>query len=207
MRATKPPRPILAGRGRSTLAKQMWLAKSQERESSDSPMLNAFWRVAPSVLLSFLAICDALVFLRAIVFSSRTSPEVHARRFFFLFAIKPPFQERQLVSLMGAIEKPTDELEIILFAVEPYRQSSHSHSRPRNRLATDPVGDRAGKLTNAFVRLFLARSKPRRKPNLRKSSVRKVRGADRDGRGGQDRHGGTARRERKRDQKQSSVVA
>ena len=82
-------------------------------------MLNAFWRVAPSVLLSFLAICAALVFLRAIVFSSRTSPEVHARRFFFLFAIKPPFQERQLVSLTGAIEKPTDEIEIILFAVEP----------------------------------------------------------------------------------------
>jgi hypothetical protein len=75
-------------------------------------MLNAFWRVAPSVLLSFLAICDALDFLRAIVFSSRTSAEVHARRFFFLFAINPPFQESQLVSLTGANEKPTDGLEI-----------------------------------------------------------------------------------------------
>jgi hypothetical protein len=68
-------------------------------------MLKAFWRVAPSVLLSFFAICDALVFLRAIVFSSRSSLEVHARRFLFLFAIKPPFQERPLVSLMGAKEK------------------------------------------------------------------------------------------------------
>src|SRR5215472_9748095 len=57
-------------------------------------MLKAFWRVAPSVRLSFFAICDALVFLRAIVFSSRSSLEVHARRFFFLFAITPPFQER-----------------------------------------------------------------------------------------------------------------
>jgi hypothetical protein len=47
--------------------------------------------------------------LRAIVFSSRSSPELHARRFFFLFAIKPPFQERQLVSLTGAKEKPTDD--------------------------------------------------------------------------------------------------
>jgi hypothetical protein len=49
--------------------------------------------VAPSVLLSFFAICDALVFLRAIVFSSRSSLEVHARRFLFLFAMTPPFQE------------------------------------------------------------------------------------------------------------------
>ena len=70
-------------------------------------MLKAFWRVAPSVLLSFFAICDALVFLRAIVFKSRSSLEVHARRFFFLFAITPPFQERQLVSLMRAKEKPS----------------------------------------------------------------------------------------------------
>jgi len=44
-------------------------SENQERESSESPMLKAFWRVAPSVLLSFFAICDALVFLRAIVFT------------------------------------------------------------------------------------------------------------------------------------------
>src|ERR1700757_3375671 len=82
-------------------------SENQERESSESPMLKAFWRVAPSVLLSFFAICDALVFLRAIVFSSRSSLEVHARRFFFLFAITPPFQERPLVSLIRAKEKPS----------------------------------------------------------------------------------------------------
>ena len=66
--------------------------ESQERESSESPILNAFCRVAPSVLFNFLAIREAGVFLFAIVFSSRTSPEVHARRFFALLAIEPPFQ-------------------------------------------------------------------------------------------------------------------
>src|SRR5215472_12164583 len=60
------------------------------RLSSDSPILNAFWRVAPSVLLSLFAIEAALVFFRAIVLSSRSSLEVHARRFLFLFAISSP---------------------------------------------------------------------------------------------------------------------
>jgi hypothetical protein len=45
--------------------------------------------------------------LRAIVFSSRSSLEDHARRFFFLFAITPPFQERPVVSLMRTKEKPS----------------------------------------------------------------------------------------------------
>jgi hypothetical protein len=97
---------VLPGRRLTASMKFRCALKNQERESSESPMLKAFWRVAPSVLLSFFAIWDALVFLRAIVFSSRSSPEVHARRFFFLFAITPPFQERQLVSLMRAKEKP-----------------------------------------------------------------------------------------------------
>ncbi len=88
-------------------------SENQERESSESPMLKAFWRVAPSVRLSFFAICDALVFLRAIVFSSRSSLEVHARRFLFRFAIIPPFQERQLVSLMRAKEKPIEQISFI----------------------------------------------------------------------------------------------
>jgi hypothetical protein len=100
--------------------------KNQERESSESPMLKAFWRVAPSVLLSFFAICDALVFLRAIVFSSRSSLEVHARRFFFLFAITPPFQERQLVSLMRAKEKPS---VMITFGVRVARARTHCEDR------------------------------------------------------------------------------
>jgi hypothetical protein len=73
-------------------------------------MLKAFWRVAPSVRFSFLAIADAGVFFFAIDFRSRTSTEVHARRFFVRFAIKPPFQERQLVSRTGMKEKPTDEI-------------------------------------------------------------------------------------------------
>jgi hypothetical protein len=58
-------------------------------------MLKAFWRVAPSVLRNFLAMADALVFLRAIVLSALTSLEVHARRFFFLLAIKPPLPNEQ----------------------------------------------------------------------------------------------------------------
>jgi len=112
IRATTPCGPHLRTGANQRVYGSCSSADGQERESSESPMLNAFWRVAPSVLLSFLAICDALVFLRAIVFSSRTSAEVHARRFFFLFAIKPPFQESQLVSLTGANEKPTDEMKI-----------------------------------------------------------------------------------------------
>jgi hypothetical protein len=70
------------------------LLLDQERESRESPMLNAFCRVAPSDRRNFLAILPAGVFLRAIVFRSRSSPAVHARRFFGLLAIKPPFQQR-----------------------------------------------------------------------------------------------------------------
>jgi hypothetical protein len=95
-------------------------------------MLKAFWRVAPSVLLNFLAICAALVFLRANDFRSRTSPEVQARRFFFLFAINPPCQEWQLVSLPGAKEKPTDGMKATLPA-----GTLSSHSREWNRMATE----------------------------------------------------------------------
>src|SRR6516162_11873675 len=107
---TAKPRPAVGAFARPAAAALMRFRcalKIQERESSESPMLKAFWRVAPSVLLSFFAICDALVFLRAIVFSSRSSLEVHARRLLFLFAITPPFQERQLVSLIQAKEKPS----------------------------------------------------------------------------------------------------
>lgn len=77
-------------------------------------MLNAFCRVAPSVLFSFLAILEAGVFLFAMVFSSRTSLEVHARRFLVLLAIEPPFQCRQVVSLAGAEEKPKVGLKNML---------------------------------------------------------------------------------------------
>jgi hypothetical protein len=83
-------------------------------------MLNAFCRVAPSVLFNFLAIFDAGVFLFAIVFSSRTSTEVQARRFFVLLAIEPPFQnEGSLISLAGTKEKPKGGIKNRFVAVEP----------------------------------------------------------------------------------------
>jgi hypothetical protein len=70
-------------------------------------MLNAFCRVAPSVLLNLLAIFAAAVFFFAMLFNSRTSVAVHARRFFDFLAINPPFQERQQkIYLTGAEETP-----------------------------------------------------------------------------------------------------
>jgi hypothetical protein len=62
----------------------------QARESSDNPILNAFWRVAPSERFSFLAIRAAGVFLRAIDFSSRTCTDVHARIFVPFFINESP---------------------------------------------------------------------------------------------------------------------
>jgi hypothetical protein len=120
-----------AGRNRDRAAvrrDKVPICSDNYRESSDSPMLKAFCRVAPSVLLSFFAICEALVFLRAIVFRSRSSPEVHARRFFFLFAIKPPFQERLLVSLTEAKEKPRNknlfaDASAVIFSTNTYCRS------------------------------------------------------------------------------------
>ena len=55
--------------------------RRHQRESSESPILNAFCRVAPSVLFNFLAIFVAGVFVFAIVLSPRTSVAVQARRF------------------------------------------------------------------------------------------------------------------------------
>lgn len=60
-------------------------------------MLNAFCRVAPSVLRNFLAILPAAVFFFANVRNSRTSVAVQARRFFALLAINPPLQERRFI--------------------------------------------------------------------------------------------------------------
>ena len=54
------------------------------RESSESPMLNAFCRVAISVLFNLLAILAAGVFLRARDLSSRTCTDVQARLLAFL---------------------------------------------------------------------------------------------------------------------------
>ncbi len=94
--------PACAHRPAPIRTQKLASGKSQERESSESPMLNAFCRVAPSVLFNFLAICDAAVFFFAIVFSSRTSVAVQARRFFDFLAINPPFKKGQLVSHNGS---------------------------------------------------------------------------------------------------------
>ena len=63
-----------------------WARASRIRnaKSSDSPILKAFCRVAPSVRFRVRAMLAARVFLRAIVFSVRTSDDVHERRFEFL---------------------------------------------------------------------------------------------------------------------------
>jgi hypothetical protein len=58
--------------------------RPQPRESRDSPRLNAFCRVAPSVRFRVRAMLAARVFFRAIVFNVRTSDDVHDRRFEFL---------------------------------------------------------------------------------------------------------------------------
>ncbi len=86
-------------------------------------MLKAFCRVAPSVLLNFLAILAAGVFLRAIVFSSRTSVEVHARRFFDFLAINPPNQIGSWYPPgLGAEEIGTDGTDYHEHVVEPTPQ-------------------------------------------------------------------------------------
>ena len=72
-----PPR----GRRSTSLGQ---LVGSQTRESRDSPRLNAFWRVAPSVRFNVLAMLDARVFFLAAVFNARTSAVDHGRRFDFL---------------------------------------------------------------------------------------------------------------------------
>jgi len=59
-------------------------AKFQARVSSDSPRLNAFCRVAPSVRFRVLAMLAALVFFFASVFKVRTCSAVHARLDAFL---------------------------------------------------------------------------------------------------------------------------
>jgi hypothetical protein len=58
-----------------------------QRESSESPILNAFCRVAPSVRFRDLAIFPAGVFFRASDFNSRTCSVVQAR-FFVPFFIR-----------------------------------------------------------------------------------------------------------------------
>jgi hypothetical protein len=118
--------------------------ENQERESSESPMLNAFCRVAPSVLRNFLAILAAAVFFFAKVFNSRTSVAVQARRFFDFLAISPPFQEKQLYPIYEAKENTTDE--VISTAVQSI--------------------DKRDGLATSIVRLFLATYWPGSKSNF-----------------------------------------
>jgi hypothetical protein len=59
-------------------------ARFQPRESSDTPMLNAFCRVAPSVRFKVRAMLAARLFFFASTFNVRTCSDVHARRFDFL---------------------------------------------------------------------------------------------------------------------------
>ncbi len=108
--------PACAHRPAPIRTQKLASGKSQERESSESPMLNAFCRVAPSVLFNFLAICDAAVFFFAIVFSSRISLAVQARRFFDFLAINPPFKKGQLVSHNGSGRKYNRWFEILRIA-------------------------------------------------------------------------------------------
>ena len=63
------------------LKKLELLLLDQERESSESPMLNAFCRVAPSVRFKVRAMLATRVFFLASVFNVRTCSVVHARRF------------------------------------------------------------------------------------------------------------------------------
>ena len=144
-------------------------------------MLNAFCRVAPSVRLNLLAILPAGVFLRAIVFSSRTSPDDQARRFFALLAIKPPSQLKATCR----------------------RYASRTNGRQRRRRSVllksnDPrqVGTQRqwDARTNGFVRLFLARCGPGINPSFaairaarsRPCESRKIRRTDRIERIGED---------------------
>ena len=63
------------------------------RELSEIPRLNAFCRVAPSVLFSDRAIFFAGIFRRARVRSSRTSSLDHSRRLDRFLAMVSPFLE------------------------------------------------------------------------------------------------------------------
>jgi hypothetical protein len=78
----KAPRTLVAGlRSHWFEMRNLESSIHHARESSDKPILNAFWRVAPSVRFRLLAILPAGVFFRASDFNSRTCRNVHARLF------------------------------------------------------------------------------------------------------------------------------
>jgi hypothetical protein len=75
-----------------------------QRESSDNPMLNAFWRVAPSVRLSALAIFLAGVFFLAMDLRVPRCCADHATRLRF-FAIQSLPALDRLLQLLGGTKR------------------------------------------------------------------------------------------------------
>src|SRR5215469_2926441 len=75
------------------------MLRDYARELSETPKASAFWRVAPTVRLSALAIFGAGVLARAIVLSSLTSSLVHSRRFAFLAMVPLSIQVRRTLCL------------------------------------------------------------------------------------------------------------
>src|ERR1700722_15307215 len=73
-----------------------------QRESNETPILNAFCRAAPSLRLSALAVFGAGVFDLAIVFTSLTSCVVRSRRVDVLFAMMPPLIKPDSKQLINA---------------------------------------------------------------------------------------------------------
>jgi hypothetical protein len=71
------------------------------RESRDSPRLNAFCRVAPSVRFKVRAMLAACVFFLAAAFKVRTSAVDHGRRFDFLAINESPNEEEEDLCSMG----------------------------------------------------------------------------------------------------------
>ena len=80
----------------------------QARELSDNPILNAFWRVAPSLRFNALAILAAGFLFLASDFNVRTCTGVHARRFdtFLAIQITPGSRKGRLVAENSYKEKP-----------------------------------------------------------------------------------------------------
>jgi hypothetical protein len=119
--------------------------RSYERESKETPKLNAFCLVAPSVLLSERAIFRAGVFCRALAFSSRMSSLVHWRRLDGFFAMLSPIEA-------GASKKQKDRQLIRSCACSVH--ADRLKSSTSQMLAQDKYGAAAS--PNGFVRSSLS---------------------------------------------------
>src|SRR5271167_3122156 len=76
------------------------------RESSERPMLNAFWRVAPSVRFRVFAILFAGTFFLASDLRSRTCTDVQGRLFDRFFIANLSIKGPVLVAVSWSKEKP-----------------------------------------------------------------------------------------------------